>query len=795
MMHLLRIFTLAWLAATATASTPALIGEAEKVYTLAPANTAIGGVAFDDVSADAPRLLVLDQSGKVFVYGLDLDPAKGKDELRYLECVDLPAKSDGSALSGPRGLAFARHGARPVLYFLNWSASGGGVTSELWQWRIDDNSISVTDLSLFSFGIGEREVIDLTCHEDKIRICFDASGYRDRNLRVQRGIIELDAKRARGGKVKFVKHLPDCGEARSLGLADMELDGAPYIWATRGNESIYAAEGTTGRGLFFFDRPRSTETKSSSLGLCFGHGFLWVPENVGGPGRIQRVNVTRNLDAAREAPRIFRRLIMTIDTEPEADAAVDADLAVDDAGAVRHYYSRPYAYEQLGNQGVWPETESVVDLSKARNATITERSYDPADDTSSRQWMRLVEYSGAPARAYSSKYGIDLWTNQRRMYVYPHRANHNADELRGTDYLADDADLFNLSDTKTYNRFFERVRAHMEAKYGAAADMDNPYWAARNALEYIQDNYYYPSRPKGIPAAVDYDRSHYDANPGNLKIELSEEPYDKSQIIACSGTSVMMAGAMRHLKIPARWLGTGTEKGPAAWDTNGNGLLDRDETAPCTNGHRYSQVWLGDHYGWACFDATPSVPDHKDYDPPPPFRSQWRYMSRAAAGHMRDRRIVFNVGSGLFRPLYRDFEYDRDLAVNNDCGGDQRYNLQGRFEKPELWKLARQRIYLKNQCFITGVRLSGPKKKTKVVWKLEGDWHKAPDARLCIFLQRVDRDSHKARNLGRLAKALPCKAGQVTVDLSAYRGEGFRIMLRREGDPETGGQSALFDLE
>ena len=92
--------------------------------------------------------------------------------------------------------------------------------------------------------------------------------------------------------------------------------------------------------------------------------------------------------------------------------------------------------------------------------------------------------------------------------------------------------------------------------------MQNPYWAARNVVEYIQDNYYYPSPPKRKPATVDYDRQHYDANPGNLKIELSARPYDKTQIIACSGTSVMVAGAMRHLGIPARWLGTGTQQGP-----------------------------------------------------------------------------------------------------------------------------------------------------------------------------------------------------------------------------------------
>jgi len=233
-----------------------------------------------------------------------------------------------------------------------------------------------------------------------------------------------------------------------------------------------------------------------------------------------------------------------------------------------------------------------------------------------------------------------------------------------------------------------------------------------------------------IPAAVDYDQKHYDANPGNLKIDLSRSDYDKSQIIACSGTSVMLAGAMRYLGIPARWLGTGTENGPAEWDNNQNGLLDENESAPCSNGHRYSQVWLGGNYGWICFDATPTRPQFNDYDPHPPLQSQWRYMNRAAAGHLKDKRLVFNVGSELFLPLYRDFEYDEMLAVDNNCGGDQRYNLQGRFEQPHLWKIPRHRISVKNICFMENVAFSGPLDKTSVSWELVGKWDKDPNAEI-----------------------------------------------------------------
>ena len=61
----LPVLSIAWIiagpAAAGTASP--LIGDVEQVCTLAPDNTELRGVAIDDVSADAPRLLALDGSG------------------------------------------------------------------------------------------------------------------------------------------------------------------------------------------------------------------------------------------------------------------------------------------------------------------------------------------------------------------------------------------------------------------------------------------------------------------------------------------------------------------------------------------------------------------------------------------------------------------------------------------------------------------------------------------------------------------------------------------------------------
>jgi hypothetical protein len=781
-------------AAVPAGSVPAekapIIGDSVQSYALAPANQAVRGMAFDDVSADAPRLFVLDENGKIFVYRPPQGQNPTADTLELIDEMELPEDQDGIRAGGARGLAYAEESRQDVLYFLNWDEhktldrNTDDVTSELWRFNVTKGAVSHMNLTLFPFRIGDREILDVAYSNGNIFISFDASRYLDYSLRVKRGIIKLAWNQAYDGKLEFVKHLPDSGERISHAIAFMELEGARYLWGTVGSEWIYSADAATGRGLFHFRSPGAAAHDPKIWGLAYGAEYLWVSEDGEGPDRIHKVNVIHNPDAAYEGPRILRHLTLSIESNPEEN--------VQEAGKVYHYYSRPYDYEQLGNQGIWPSSEKVKDLSDSGAGTIKPFTYDPAGDKSSRQHMSLVEYASAPSRRYSSQYEIDLWTSRYRKFVYPHRVNRDISRLKGTDYLEDDLELYNLKNTDIYDSFFERVRDHIRDKYGIEADLSHPYWAARNCLEYIQDHYYYPSRPKRKPAAVDYENQHYDANPGSLKIDLSRNEYDKNQIIACSGTSVMLAGAMRYLGLEARWLGTGNERLPADWDTNGNGLLDEGESAGVTSGHRYSQVWLGSNYGWVCFDATPTRPDFNDFDPVPPHRPQWRFMNRAAAGHLKDRRIVFNVGSKLFRPLYRDFLYDEKRAINNDCGGDQRYNIQGRFDEPALWQLARHRLSVTNLCFITDVALN--EDRSGVTWKWTGAWDKDPGAVVNVYLELIDPERKTALKSKILAGHLPYLAGRAGIDLSGIGEGSYRIVVRKVGDSETGGQSAVFNL-
>ncbi|MBN2508418.1 MAG: transglutaminase family protein [Verrucomicrobia bacterium] len=769
----------------ATGEPAAPVGTCEHVYSLAAENTEVRGLAWDESASASPRLLVLDQSGKVFAYERRRGESPDSDTLSLRRTHDVSAAVGASNLTNPRGLCFAVENGRRVIYFADWNPSPPGPRSRLWRYVLGEAAASLSaDLSRHPFRMGDREVYDLACEDGVLWVSYDASGHADPNLRVQRGILRIQGKQGWDKLPLDVRHMPDAGTFPARGLAAMRLEGWLYLWATVGEDHIYCAESGTGRGLFFFDRPQSHEKSRSCWGLGFGQDALWVPESVPGPDRVHRVNVTRNLDASFEGPRVLRHLTMTIETEPETGAG--------EPGGVYHYYSRPCSHEQMQNQGIWTETEKVADVSSVSNAVLRSFTHDPAGDASSRQTMHCVAYANAPARSYASRYDIDLWTRPWKKFVYPHRVRREAGPLEGAGYLADDPDLYSLRDTATYESFIQRTRAHIRRKYGVEADMHHPYWAARNIVEYIQDHYYYPNRDKGKPATVDYDRGHYDANPGNLKIALSARDYDKTQIIACSGTSVMVAGAMRHLGIPARWLGTGTPHSPGAWDRNGNGLLDPGETAPCSNGHRYDQVWLGSHYGWICFDATPSKPAFNDYDVPPPLQSQWRYMTRCASGHRAPRRIVFNIGSALFRPLYRDFEYDARLAVDNDCGGDQRYNLQGRYDKPDQWKLARHRIRLENLCFIQRVTVTDPGAKTRITWQRDGAWDRLPGATVSVWLQQHADRNPPWTDVARLAGNVPCHAGAIVADTSGHAGKSLRVIIRRDGDPETGGVSAPF---
>jgi hypothetical protein len=104
------------------------------------------------------------------------------------------------------------------------------------------------------------------------------------------------------------------------------------------------------------------------------------------------------------------------------------------------------------------------------------------------------------------------------------------------------------------------------------------------------------------------------------------------------------------------------------------------------------------------------------------------------------------------------------------------------------------RICLNNVCFLTNVSLSGPPQATRLAWETEGLWNRCPDATLSVHIVQVT-DTQSSHHIARLVRNVPYDAQVATVDLSGYHGKQFRLILRKDGDPETGGQSDTFDLE
>ena len=168
-------------------------------------------MTFDEISKDAPRLFVLDRSGKIFVYGLQKDGQGGFEGFELRETLNVPMGEDGTALKGLRGLAFSLESDQPVLYYLNWDDSNAEVVSQLWRYDYLEKKTESRNLSLYVFNIGDRELQGLAYLNGKLFVSFDGSGYEDNSLRVKRGIIQLEWHQAYDGKLEFVRHMADAG--------------------------------------------------------------------------------------------------------------------------------------------------------------------------------------------------------------------------------------------------------------------------------------------------------------------------------------------------------------------------------------------------------------------------------------------------------------------------------------------------------------------------------------------------------------------------------------------------------
>lgn len=793
-------------------------------YEADPIGTKVGGHKLDADNVDARGLSfdaasntlhVLDASRRA-IFSYVYDPAS--ESLGAPSEWSLPSLG-GVSCRNPRGLARAFESGQEVFYVLSWvkaatpqpraplpqdppslvADSGSlvlGPASRLWRFEPATGCTSYVDLSASAFGLGGQELLGLTVHEGQLYLSFDPSGYAGLQERVRRGVLRLDladwSLLQAGSELARIKHMPCSGRAveeegvevvrASYGLCVVPVEGVPYLYGTIGEGDVYAADLASGRGLFSFGRPSTSGTREeqSVWGLTFGAGALWVATRVEGADRVERVNVTSGLDTPELGERKIRALSMRVASTPES-------AFPSDRGVVRHNFCEP---RRDRHQGF--DAASLCVINEAGSgAEVLDVAVGVADDPAATQHLTRVRYTNTFEPYYAARVELNTWARDKRHFVYPHRVS--AARAPGDGYTSDDETLYELSDTDAYACFVQRVRDHIEAVYGVPADMENPYWAARNVVEYMLETYHYPNHDLGYRNPSDPARGHFENNPASRKVALSAGPRDGDEIISCSPSSVLVAGVMRHLGIPARWIGSTHQRsaggnGEEHWDLDGDGFMGQGEEAEGANGHRWAEVWLGPHYGWQLFDGTPSEPRDANYAAAPDPKSQWKFMDECA-GPVDDHRLILTTASGKSRSTFVDYE------PASGTGGDQRYNLRGRYEHPELWKHSSHRIRFSNPCSLDLSATSAVFGRTvEASWTLSGPWSLDPEAELDLVLERYAARGGELEETTTVERRIAHDAGTFAADLSGEPAGWYRLKLVKRGDSATGGRSGWFQL-
>jgi len=782
------------------------IGQSVQVYALDQKAIKITGMTIcEDLSGNF--LYIMDGNSKT-ILKYSVNSING--HLSYVESISIRR----GRLKDPRGLANSKEASGDVFYFLDYYNDRNNAISRLYRYDVGNKDLTFIDLTDEEYDIGTKEVYGVTRQGDHLMISFDPSGYACQIVRMRRGILKLSVKddandqvlrgekgyqkpsgweKALNGKPVIIKHMPGPGKTidenqveASRSLASMSIDGMNYIWGTVGTENIYLLDGVTGRGIFFFDMPKSPEVAEiHHSGMAFGVGDLWVAVPNSKDPVIHRINVLKNPELPYTGPKRYREIRMRL-------VSVIKDKVDIPRGYVFHTFLHPFPNEVLGRQGIIPNTIHTNDLNNVADCNIEHLYYFPADDSTSRQDYTLVTYNAdlhPDIRRYKTDFSIRVWMREYKHFIYPHLV-HGDRGPEGTSYLEDDDVLYRINaDPEIYPAFIQRVKDYIIDEYGIDPQMDNPYWAARNITEYVMENYHYPKDDEGYYATYDFEKGNYNSNPGNLKAELSADNNYEDNIIACSGTGAMVCGALRSIGVPATWIGVSQEHNWTSWGTeDGDEFLEFNEESSVGNGHRYNHVWLGEFYKWQRFDATPKRPDGVDFDKKPKEISQWDLMLRSASG-VEAHRVIHTIQSEFWPNLHNAFA-DCEEHVNS-CGAT-RYNLLGTYTYPEDFHLSRNIIRYRAIQFINDVKIELNEELAGVVsWKTVGEWDMDPDAELDVVLERRCKSEHGRNPSGYeivkvLVRNVPIEQKSVKVNLKGLDPNIYRIKVTKVGDPVTG---------
>ncbi|MDP7034241.1 MAG: transglutaminase domain-containing protein, partial [Planctomycetota bacterium] len=604
------------------------------------------------------------------------------------------------------------------------------------------------------------------------------------NLHSPRPKISFEKKRRHNGSIPesnpsdsftlfpTAKHLPNSGRevssgaysrAPAFGLASMEFGSTEYLWATSYNKYLYLAHAPDGRGLFHFDSPG----KKKIYGLACGDGVLWAVDRISGPDQIHRIRITENLDT----PHQWNRKVRHIQVTKSSTSKNDRDHAglTQNLGLVHPRTKRP------------GQNYDPFSLSRSSHpcASITIENYDPAGDSSSRQLVVQSRYDGtiSAGETITSTYDVDVVTSNFRQYLYPHLCDTSGSTEPG--YLDDCSTIYRMSDAAAYAEFLDRIEEAMNEEYGSSALSSNPYWRARNILEFITEHYEYGN-------VGDPDAGHYAYHPSNLKMELLWDATSGNEKMSCSTSAFTLVGLCRSLGIPARWVGTsrfrnryedasGTE---VSYDTNGDTFLGVGESSKDKPFHRWAEVWMGDFYGWQRFDPTPKSDGPREL-------SQYELMWKATKGVV-DTDLVLSIGSGREEPFF------------NNRRNMQYYNAGANYDHPDDWSTDTKYVTWSNACFveITSVSVTGAGLHT-LSWNLTGRWDLDSSATLILRIQPMVADGTSWIRDGSsttLQTGLAAVSGSATVDLSGFDAGTYRIEVVKTSDSRTGAASSILTL-
>lgn len=668
-------------------------------WPLAAGNTAAWGLAFR--GGPTQRLYVADENdNEIYVYQRT---ATGLVELPSEHVFTSALDADFTA---PRGVAFEPFGGTPYLYVLTSHdgklaappAPDRDYASRLWRVDLDTNAVDWLDLDHPNFGIVGLPVHGLEVAGGFAYVSYDTTPLTAVEEPARKGILRLrvavDAaswSRARRG-FGAPRHLPHSGRVTNVTAADPDGVRSPcfglalhtvneesFLWGTSYNKYLYVQEAEQGRGLFHIDSPGD----QNIYGVAAGDGRIFVVDRISGADQIHELapGITCNDAVAKNTTVRHLRL----ELESVRDTLTWSDT-------VQHNFATPPATSYRPNQG---RDYASFTTSTSRPALVTTIPYDPAGDTSARCYPIEVRYDGmfAAGLPVHSAFDCDVWTSFRRHFVYPHRCNTVGTGASG--YTADDWDLYRLSDGAAYTTFVAAVQAAMAAEYGASASAtSNPYWIARNVLEYVMEHYDYGN-------TNDLTVGHRTYHPANFKVELPFDGVANNELMSCSTTTFAMSAVMRWHGLPTRWVATTRRRALA--DPDGNGFWDNGEQVLDDSYHRWCEVWLGSNYGWQRFDATPM-------DDGPREMSQFELSSGSACG-VDERDLVLHVGSNVVTMFYKQE------------AETQWYNGVARYGAPTSWSTTRSTYAVwTNPCSLAVLSATAVGGTATVTWTTSGPW-------------------------------------------------------------------------